>query len=261
LGWSKASETIGGKSLIQWVVERLATLSTELIIVTAQRSGGLKTPAFPTLYLDEGQLWRRPTPPHPLSGEGQLWRRPTPPHPLSGEGREVYPRQFGRARDKPPRYDASLAMTHPPSPRIKLVSDIYPGKGPLGGIYTGLATSSCLGAIVVGCDMPFLSVALLDYMAQFSPAFDVVVPRIREMVEPLCAVYSKDCLAPIQRLLKRNELRISELFNAAKVKYIEEDEINSFDPEHLSFFNINTRTDLDKARRLAFQKGLASGKY
>jgi len=229
LGWSKASEAIGGKSLIQWVVERLATLSTELIIVTGQRSGGLRNPPFPTLYSDEG--------------------------------REVYPRQFGWVGDKPPRYDASPAMTHPPAPRIKLVSDIYPGKGPLGGIYTGLATSSCLGAIVVGCDMPFLSVALLDYMAQFSPAFDVVVPRIKEMVEPLCAVYSKNCLVPIQRLLERNELRISELFDAAKVKYIEEDEINSFDPEHLSFFNINTRTDLDKARRLAVQKGLASGKY
>ena len=39
-----------------------------------------------------------------------------------------------------------------------------------------------------------------------------------------------------------------------KVRYVEEDEINSFDPEHLSFFNINSQTELDKARKLAAEK-------
>jgi molybdopterin-guanine dinucleotide biosynthesis protein A len=45
-----------------------------------------------------------------------------------------------------------------------------------------------------------------------------------------------------------------------KVRYIEEDEIDSFDPEHLSFFNINSEADLERARRLATDKGwLSSG--
>ncbi len=192
-GWSKALETIGGKSLIQWVVDRLAKISTEIIMVTAQ---------------------------------GDCF--------------------------------ASLAMTYP-SLRIKMVSDIYSGKGPLGGIYAGLAALADSRAVVVGCDMPFLSAALLDYMTRLSPMVDVVIPRVGKWVEPLCAVYSKNCLVPIQRLLERNELRISELFNMAKVKYVEEHEINKFDPEHLSFFNINTQADLDEARKLAIDKGWLPG--
>jgi molybdopterin-guanine dinucleotide biosynthesis protein A len=185
LGRSKTLQIIGGKSLIQWVVDRLALLSTEIIIATAR-----------------------------------------------GE-----------------------AIPFSSTVRIKTVADIYPGKGPLVGIYSGLIASSSSRAIVVGCDTPFLSVCLLKYMTQTLADSDVALPRIGKMIEPLCAVYSKNCLAPIQELLEQNELRISKLFSMVKVKYIEEDEINSFDPEHLSFFNINSQADLDRARKLAAEKG------
>ena len=137
---------------------------------------------------------------------------------------------------------------------LKTVADIYPNKGPLCGIYSGLAISSCPRATIVGCDMPFINVALLNYMNQLSPAFDVVVPHIGENIEPLCAIYSKNCLVPIHELLEHNELMISKLFSIVKVRYIEEHEINRFDPEHLSFFNINTRADLNKARKIATEK-------
>jgi molybdopterin-guanine dinucleotide biosynthesis protein A len=189
-GRSKALQVIEGKSLIQWVVDHLAILSTEIIIATAHG--------------------------------------------------EAIP--------------CSSAV------RIKTVADIYPGKGPLVGIYTGLIASSSSRAIVVGCDTPFLSVSLLKYMTQTLGESDVALPRIGEMVEPLCAVYSKNCVAPIQELLEQNELRISELFRMVKVKYVEEDEINSFDPEHLSFFNINSQDDLTRARRLATEKGWLSSR-
>ena len=135
--------------------------------------------------------------------------------------------------------------------RIKTVADIYPGKGPLVGIYSGLIASSSPRAIVVGCDMPFLSVGLLEYMTQICSTFDVVVPRIKDKLEPLCAVYSKSCLVPIQELLEQNELRISKLFSMVKIKYIEEDKLNRFDPAHLSFFNINNQDDLARVKKLA----------
>jgi molybdopterin-guanine dinucleotide biosynthesis protein A len=187
LGRSKALQVIEGKSLIQWVVDRLAILSTEIIIATAH-------------------------------GE---------PIPCSS------------------------------AVRIKTVADIYPGKGPLAGIYSGLIASSSSRAIVVGCDTPFLSISLLEYMTRIRSTFDVVVPRIKNKLEPLCAVYSKNCSGPIQGLLEQDERRIRKLFSIVKVKYVEEDEINRFDPEHLSFFNINTRDDLERARKLAAEKGWA----
>ena len=65
----------------------------------------------------------------------------------------------------------------------------------------------------------------------------------------------KSCLGSIRSLLQRNELRIGQLLNMVKVRYVDEEEIARFDPEHLSFFNINTRADLGRARKLAAEKG------
>ena len=135
-------------------------------------------------------------------------------------------------------------------PGVRIVTDTYPGKGPLGGIYTGLAASDSFCNLVVACDMPFLSQALLDYMIQLSANFDLVVPRLGDMVEPLHAVYTKSCLAPMERLLRQSSLGVRELFTLVRIRYLEADEIDRFDPEHLSFFNINTKADLEMARKL-----------
>jgi molybdopterin-guanine dinucleotide biosynthesis protein A len=134
---------------------------------------------------------------------------------------------------------------------LKIVTDIYPGKGPLGGIYTGLAASDLFYNLVVACDMPFLNQALLRYMIQISASFDLVVPRLDNMVELLHAVYSKKCLAPMECLLKQGKLSIRELLTLVRVRYVEAEEINRFDPKHLSFFNINNEADLETARELA----------
>ena len=136
-------------------------------------------------------------------------------------------------------------------PRVRNIVDVYPGKGPLGGIYTGLAASDSFYNLVVACDMPFLNLALLDYMIQLSADFDLVIPRLGDMVEPLHAVYSKNCLTPIEQLLRQGSLGAREIFALVKVRYVEADEIDCFDPEHLSFFNINTKADLERARKQA----------
>jgi len=143
------------------------------------------------------------------------------------------------------------------NPRFRLVTDTYPAKGPLGGIYTGLAASDSFYNFVVACDMPFLNQALLRYMIQLSAGFDLVVPRLGDLVEPLHAIYSKSCLAPIEGLLNQGNLRVSALFDLVKVRYVEADEIDSFDPKHLSFFNINTEADLEMAQQLV--RGVMSG--
>jgi len=136
-------------------------------------------------------------------------------------------------------------------PKLRIVTDTYPSTGPLGGIYTGLVTSDSVYNLVVACDMPFLNQALLRYMMQLAANFDLVVPRWDGKVEPLHAVYSKGCLAPAVSLLKQGILSITKLFTLVKVRYVEAEEIDRFDPKHLSFFNINTEADLKRARKLA----------
>jgi len=136
----------------------------------------------------------------------------------------------------------------------KVVVDLYPGKGALGGVYTGLATADSHHSLVVACDMPFLNRDLLCYLMDLAPNFDVVVPKLDGKFEPLHAIYSKDCLAPIKEILREGSLEILRLFDLVKVRHVGRDEIAKFDPQFLSFFNINTPDDLKKAEELIMQR-------
>ena len=135
---------------------------------------------------------------------------------------------------------------------VRIVSDLRPGCGPLGGIHTGLHYTTSPYALVVACDMPFLSEPLLRYMVdQSSRGYDVIVPRIGEFIEPLHAVYARSLLARAEKLLDAGERRVRMLFDGAAVHEIDAATVRRFDPELLSFFNLNTRADLARARRLA----------
>ena len=141
-------------------------------------------------------------------------------------------------------------QSYPPLSPAEIVVDLYLNKGALGGIYTGLSASKSPYSLVVACDMPFLNLALLRYLIGLSPNFDAVVPRVKGEVEPLHAVYSRNCLVPIQKQIEQGNLKIRDFLPRVRVRYVEEEEINRFDPQHLSFFNINTQADLKRAKAL-----------
>jgi molybdopterin-guanine dinucleotide biosynthesis protein A len=102
--------------------------------------------------------------------------------------------------------------------------------------------------------MPFLNVNLLRYMIDISPGFDVIIPRVDDQMEPLHAVYSKNCIGPMESLIKQDNLKATAFFDSVKVRYVGKEELDRFDPERLSFFNINTGADLKRARMLAAQE-------
>jgi molybdopterin-guanine dinucleotide biosynthesis protein A len=146
-------------------------------------------------------------------------------------------------------------------PYVKIVKDIYPGKGSLGGIYTGLVSSASLYNLVVACDMPFLNLDLIKYMFSIENDFDVVIPKVvDDILEPLHAVYSKNCIDKIALLLIQNRLSILELFPMVRVRYVDISEIDLFDKKHLSFFNINTETDLKVGKDLLIKEDSDSDK-
>jgi len=136
--------------------------------------------------------------------------------------------------------------------RAEILADLYPDKGPLGGIYTGLLASQSPHSIVVACDMPFLSTELLRYMVELSGDFDAVVPRLgEEMAEPLHAIYSRSCLKEMKSRLELNQLGVHSFLKILRVRYVEREESQRFDPQLLSFFNVNHQSDLDRAITLA----------
>jgi molybdopterin-guanine dinucleotide biosynthesis protein A len=147
----------------------------------------------------------------------------------------------------------------------RLVADVFPGTGALGGIYTGLQASRHAYGLVVACDMPFLNRELLRYMAGLADEFDAVVPALGTAspdpssvhtarkwdLHPLHAIYAKTCLAPIERALQRGDLRTIAFLSEVRVRYIGSTEVERFDPQRRSFFNANTPEELERARKMA----------
>lgn len=150
-------------------------------------------------------------------------------------------------------FDEVIIVTNEPEEyaglNARLVEDIIPGKASLGGIYSGLKHSRNLYNFVVACDMPFINEALIQYM-QSIKGYDIVIPKIKDKYEALFAVYSKNCIPYIEEMIKKNRLKIIGLFDYAKVRFVEEKTINNYDAKHLSFININTKKDLEKAREI-----------
>ena len=132
--------------------------------------------------------------------------------------------------------------------RIRTAIDRYPISGALVGIFTGLKSARSQHCLTVACDMPFLKADLLRYMISVSEGYDAVIPRMENMIEPLHAVYSTDCIEPIQLQIDSGNLKISDLLSKIRVRYIDREEIERYDPQHLSFMNVNSENDLNKAR-------------
>jgi molybdopterin-guanine dinucleotide biosynthesis protein A len=133
---------------------------------------------------------------------------------------------------------------------LKVVQDSVGGKGPLAGILTGLVNSKYRYNLVIACDMPLLNRGLVKYIASIAEEYDTVVPRVGPHLEPLQAVYSKDCILEIEKLLAQDRLKADGLFGRVRTHFVESAEIERFDPAHLSFMNINTPADLKKAEGL-----------
>jgi molybdopterin-guanine dinucleotide biosynthesis protein A len=129
---------------------------------------------------------------------------------------------------------------------VKIVTDIIPGKASLGGIYTGLFFATSEYAFVTACDMPFLNAEFIRSMTEKTGHHDIVVPRSADGIQPLHAIYSRNLLKPIRRLIDADHLKITELFKKSKVLEIPREEILSFDPAERLFMNINTPEDLEK---------------
>ena len=130
---------------------------------------------------------------------------------------------------------------------IPVHTDHVPGKGPLGGIYTALASSSHPRTFCLACDMPLANPAVIARLCYLAPDFDVVVPHSGKGYEPLHAVYSRSCLPHLGRMLREDRLRVDELFSAVRVRRVDVEELRLLDPPLTTFLNVNTPKDLADA--------------
>jgi len=150
-------------------------------------------------------------------------------------------------------FDEVLVVTNSPLEyvdlNLRLVADLIPEKGSLGGIYTGLFHSSHARAFVAACDMPFLNRSLIQHLIQRAPNFDIVIPKTDDGFQPLHAVYSQNCLPFMEELLRQNNLKIIDFFRRVEVCEVPMEEILPLDPDLRAFLNINTPEDFREIER------------
>lgn len=164
---------------------------------------------------------------------------------------------------------------------VPMHGDIIPATGALGGIYTGLTYASHDAVLCVACDSPFLVPDLLTYLVSVLGEYDAVMPytysgrqtpfccnkgiRVRNpaygadtqtTLQTLCAAYSKRCVPIIAAMLDESELRVHALAERAHIQRVLPEVWQAFDPEGLSFFNINTPEDFERAKKIGCVKTL-----
>ena len=137
----------------------------------------------------------------------------------------------------------------------KVFSEILNGVGALGGIYTAIHYASQPKCLLLACDMPFISIPLLNYMLSVDQNADIIIPRLKNksFSEPFRALYSKNCLPSIKEAIERGNKRVISFFEQVNTKYVEYDEIIRIDPKLRSFTNINTPEDLLEAEKIAIK--------
>lgn len=130
---------------------------------------------------------------------------------------------------------------------VRLISDARHAHGPLGAIFSGLLASRGHHNLVVGCDMPFLNHLLLDYLWSLRNWGDVVVPLTHESLTPNLAIYSREVLPVLASAVHDGERDVMSLLARLKVHYVRESELTVYDPPLLSFRNVNTPEDYERA--------------
>ncbi|MDA8234633.1 MAG: molybdenum cofactor guanylyltransferase [Clostridia bacterium] len=137
----------------------------------------------------------------------------------------------------------------------RTVTDIIPHKGPLSGIHAGLVNSGHYYNLVVACDMPFFNGKLGRLMLDLAEGYDAVVPQVGDYLEPLYAVYSKNCIKPIEDSLTQDIRKVTSLLPQIKVRYLGSDVVGRFLSGQNAFYNVNTPDDLDLAKKIAGEEG------
>ena len=152
-------------------------------------------------------------------------------------------------------FDETILVTNHPEQFLQydltIVTDVFEQRSSLTGIHSGLFYARNPYAFFSACDTPFLKKELIEFLIRnIEPNIDIIMPQTTAGFEPLCAVYSKRCLKSAEDHLKANKLKIQWALRSHRTKTIAENDLRQVDPELVSFFNINTPQDLEKAEEM-----------
>ncbi len=134
---------------------------------------------------------------------------------------------------------------------LQVLPDRIPGRGPLSGIHAALYGASNSKCLVTACDMPFVSAALASFMIGQADGYDAAVPSHGIYVQPLFAVYDRNCIEAIEQTLGASKPKVADFYPRVRVNYVSEKYLRAIANIDIAFFNVNTPADLEKARAMA----------
>lgn len=136
-------------------------------------------------------------------------------------------------------------------PGLRVVADVRPGTGALGGIYTAVLEAPA-PVVTVAWDMPFVTAPLIRALAAGLRDADAILPASEgpRGVEPLCAGYGPACEPAILAALDQGDLRAIGFHDRIKVGMLSSTQVRQFGEPAVLFFNVNTADDLQEADRL-----------
>ncbi len=134
------------------------------------------------------------------------------------------------------------------------IEDRVPDSGPLGGLDAALSAARHETLILLACDMPLVTAPFLAHLLELTRGADLVVPRTERGYHPLCAVYTRACCEPVQRLLSQGRFAMAGLFDEVRLRVVEQDEIKHFGSPGELLANVNTPAEFDELEALLGHK-------
>ena len=137
---------------------------------------------------------------------------------------------------------------------LRLIPDLKPGRGALGGLHTAIASATFPLVAVVACDMHFASQMFFEGALKLmvEEEADVVIAKTDEGYEPIHALYRREtCLPAIESAIDADQWKVISWFPQVKVRLLTSNEVKSFDPSGLCFWNLNTPEEFIEAEKRA----------
>jgi molybdopterin-guanine dinucleotide biosynthesis protein A len=218
-GRDKSTLLVDGRTILDRQLAELSSLTDDILIV------GVRVPDEARRLRAEGAS---------ASADASADRR------SPGEGSSA---SLAEARADHERAEAGRPPSdapHPATDVVRRIADIVPGCGPLGGLHAALTEARGDAVFLVACDMPYVTAPLVDYLFSLACHADIVVPQTERGYHPLCAVYTRACLAPVAARLGERRLRMRELVGEMRTRVVTAEDIDRFGDRHLLLANVNT---------------------
>ncbi|MBP7069822.1 MAG: molybdenum cofactor guanylyltransferase [Methanothrix sp.] len=157
------------------------------------------------------------------------------------------------------RLEKVLSQFLPGSIKPAMAWDSLPGYGPVAGIAAGMGLARAEFAFATACDLPFLNPRVVEKLfitAEEDPGCGGAVPvQANGFFEPLHCVYHREKMRQAcEKAMAAGERRIFAPLQEIGIRHVAVELLRPLDADLLTFFNLNTREDMERAVALWEEK-------